>query len=63
MKQRFRQWERPCICPPDLPICACDRESVGTIINVPNDTASVKELQNNRRARSARLRVFERRLA
>ncbi|MGI6090470.1 MAG: 16S rRNA (cytosine(1402)-N(4))-methyltransferase RsmH [Saccharofermentanales bacterium] len=63
VKQRFRQWERPCICPPDLPICACDRESVGTIINVPNDTASVEELQNNRRARSARLRVFERRLA
>jgi 16S rRNA (cytosine1402-N4)-methyltransferase len=49
VKQRFRQWERPCICPPDLPICACDGESVGTIING--------------RARSARLRVFERRLA
>ncbi len=63
VKQRFRQWEKPCICPPDLPVCACGRESVGTIISVPNDTASAEELQDNRRARSARLRVFERRLA
>lgn len=63
VKQRFRQWEKPCICPPDLPVCACGRESVGTIISVPNDTASIEELQSNRRARSARLRVFERRLA
>jgi 16S rRNA (cytosine1402-N4)-methyltransferase len=63
VKQRFRQWEKPCICPPDLPLCACGKESIGTIISVPNDTASAEELQNNRRAHSARLRVFERRLA
>ena len=49
----------PCICPKDIPVCACNRRSdiitVGKII-----CPSVDELDRNPRARSAKLRVIER---
>ncbi len=61
VKKRFNEWENPCICPSDLPICACNRDSIGKTIKSKKDTASEFEKEINVRSRSARLRIFERR--
>ena len=58
IKHKFRIWEKPCICPNDLPYCICGKKSLGKILTrrpiYPSDT----EISNNRRSRSAHLRVF-----
>ena len=60
VKKAFRTAENPCICPPDFPVCVCGRKSKGTVITKKPVTASPEELQENPRAHSAKLRVFER---
>ena len=60
VKQTFRTAENPCICPPDFPVCVCGRKSRGTVVTKKPVTASEEELQDNPRAHSAKLRVFER---
>lgn len=62
VKRRFAEWEKPCVCPPDLPVCACDKEPLGKVIRSKHETASTLEKKINIRSRSARLRVFERRI-
>ncbi len=60
VKNTFRTCENPCICPPDFPVCTCGRRSKGKVITrkplVPGD----REMEENSRSRSAKLRVFER---
>ena len=60
VKQTFRTWENPCTCPPSFPVCTCGKKSMGHVLFRKAVTASEEELEQNRRARSARLRVFER---
>jgi 16S rRNA (cytosine1402-N4)-methyltransferase len=61
VKQGFKKMERTCSCPPSLPQCACGGgEKVLSIITRRPVTPSPAELQNNPRARSAKLRVAER---
>lgn len=59
VKTRFKNNENPCTCPPDFPVCVCGKKPKGRIITrkpiVPGDT----ELENNKRAKSSKLRVFE----
>ena len=62
VKQAFRTWENPCICPPSFPKCVCGRVSKGKVITRKPVVPGKEETENNRRARSARLRVFERRV-
>lgn len=59
VKETFRKNENPCICPPDFPVCVCGRKSKGRCIGRKAITAGEKELEENPRAHSARLRVFE----
>ncbi len=47
---------RGCICPPDLPVCVCGREPEAELLN-RGTVASVGEVADNPRAKSARLRV------
>lgn len=60
VKTRFRTNENPCICPPDFPVCVCGRVSKGKVITrkpiVPTET----EIEENKRSKSSKLRVFER---
>ncbi|MCD8222014.1 MAG: 16S rRNA (cytosine(1402)-N(4))-methyltransferase RsmH [Clostridiales bacterium] len=61
VKSRFRQNENPCICPPEFPVCTCGRVSRGTVITRKPILPSEEELAGNKRAKSAKLRVFEKR--
>lgn len=59
VKDNFRKNEHPCICPPDFPVCVCGRKSKGRVITRKVIVPSEEELQENPRASSAKLRVFE----
>jgi 16S rRNA (cytosine1402-N4)-methyltransferase len=59
VKQFFVEMSTGCICPPDLPVCACHREKHLRVVTRKPITASDEELRANPRARSAKLRVAE----
>ncbi len=60
VKTSFRRNENPCTCPPGFPVCMCGKVSRGKVITRKPVLPSEEELSDNRRAKSARLRVFER---
>jgi S-adenosyl-methyltransferase mraW len=60
VKKAFRTAEDPCICPKDFPICTCGRKSLGRVISKKAIIPSDLEMEENPRARSAKLRIFER---
>ena len=60
VKNIFRTCENPCICPPGFPVCTCGRVSKGRVITRKPIVPGEEELRENSRAKSAKLRVFER---
>lgn len=60
VKTAFRKNENPCTCPPEFPVCVCGKKSLGKVITRKPITPSEKELGENSRSASAKLRVFER---
>lgn len=60
VKKEFARLADPCICPPDLPVCACGLNPVVRLVTRKPVVASNKELETNSRSRSAKLRVVER---
>ena len=60
VKTIFRKNEDPCICPKNLPVCVCGRKSKGRVITRKPILPSEEELENNKRSKSAKLRIFER---
>ena len=60
VKKAFRTAENPCICPPDFPVCSCGRKSLGKVITKKAIVPSAEEIEENSRAKSAKLRIFER---
>lgn len=60
VKNKFRENENPCICPPDFPVCVCGRVSRGKVITRKPIIPSEEECLENKRAKSSKLRVFER---
>ena len=61
VKVQFKNNENPCTCPPDFPVCVCGKKSKGKVITRKPILPSEEELEENKRAKSAKLRVFERR--
>lgn len=59
VKTAFRRNENPCTCPPDFPMCVCGQVSKGRVITRKPILPSQEELAVNKRAKSAKLRVFE----
>ena len=60
VKTAFRRNENPCSCPPDFPVCVCGQVSRGRVITKKPILPAEEEIAANRRAKSAKLRVFER---
>ena len=58
VKQAFRQLEKPCICPRDMPVCNCGRLPAGRAWPRKPILADAAEIAANQRSRSARLRCF-----
>lgn len=59
VKNAFRKNENPCICPPDFPMCVCGRVSQGSVVTKKPILPTEEEMAENKRAGSAKLRVFE----
>ena len=59
VKVKFRENENPCTCPPDFPVCVCGKKSRGHVVTRKPILPAEEELENNPRAQSAKLRVFE----
>lgn len=59
VKKAYVDAEGKCTCPKDLPYCVCGNVSLGKIINKKPILPTEKEMQENSRSRSAKLRVFE----
>ena len=60
VKTAFRKAANPCTCPPNFPVCVCGKVSKGIVITGKPILPSEEELSNNSRAKSAKLRIFER---
>ncbi len=61
VKLRFRDNENPCVCPPNLPVCVCGKKSKGKVITRKPIIPADEEIEENKRSKSSKLRVFERR--
>lgn len=59
VKNSFQYLYKDCICPPRQPICTCNKKREIEIITRKPITASEKELEENHRAHSAKLRIAE----
>lgn len=59
VKDTFARFADRCVCPPDLPVCACGKEPMIRVITKKPITPSDEEVERNPRARSAKLRVAE----
>lgn len=60
VKNQFKKNEDPCTCPPEFPVCVCGKESKGRVITRKPILPSAGELAQNKRSKSAKLRIFER---
>ena len=60
VKQFYRQEAMTCICPPELPVCACQHQATLKVLTSKPVRPSAGEIARNPRSRSARLRVAER---
>ncbi len=61
VKTIFKKNENPCTCPADFPVCVCGKVSKGTVVTRKPILPGERELEENSRSKSAKLRVFERR--
>ena len=59
-KVAFKRNEDPCTCPKDFPVCVCGKKSKGKVVTRKPILPGEKELEENSRSKSAKLRVFER---
>ena len=59
VKSAFRKNENPCTCPPGFPVCICGQKSRGRVITKKPILPTQEEKEKNPRAKSAKLRIFE----
>lgn len=59
VKNAYKRAENPCTCPKEFPVCICNKKPKGKQTTRKPILPSDKELQENSRSKSAKLRVFE----
>ena len=59
VKRAMQDMARGCTCPPEFPVCVCGKKPRIRIVNRKPIVSGAKELEENPRARSAKLRVAE----
>lgn len=59
VKQKFKRWGQKCTCPPEYPVCVCGGKPKAILVNRKPIEPSARELEENRRSRSAKLRILE----
>lgn len=62
VKTIFKKNEDPCTCPRNFPVCVCGNVSKGKVVTRKPILPSEQELEENSRSKSAKLRVFERKI-
>lgn len=60
VKSSFKKNENPCTCPTSFPVCMCGNVSKGRVITRKPIIPTEEEIEENKRAKSSKLRVFER---
>lgn len=58
-KRIFQAGERGCICPSDFPVCVCNQRPILRSVTKKPVLPSPREVEQNPRARSAKLRIAE----
>jgi 16S rRNA (cytosine1402-N4)-methyltransferase len=59
IKNSFKDWQKSCICPDDIPRCACgNSHSYGKILTKKPIVPTDEEIKQNRRSRSSKMRIF-----
>ena len=59
VKTAYAGWAKGCTCPPDFPVCVCGKKPKVRLVGKKPITADEAEVNENPRARSAKLRVAE----
>lgn len=59
VKNAYIEASGKCTCPSDLPYCVCGAKKLGKIITKKPIIATEKEMKENSRSKSAKLRIFE----
>jgi len=57
VKDAFKEYEKSCVCPPELPICNCDKKKTFKILTKKPVQPGKEELGDNPLSRSAKLRA------
>ena len=60
VKLKFRELENPCTCPKEFPICVCGKKPLVKVLSKKGIAPTEKEIEENPRSRSAKVRVIER---
>lgn len=60
VKDTFKELNQSCICPPEIPVCICNKKKELNIITRKPIEPSIEEINSNQRSRSAKLRIGER---
>ena len=60
VKNKYKEFENPCTCPKGYP-CVCGKKPKGVIITKKAIVPTEEEINTNRRSKSSKLRIFERR--
>lgn len=61
VKETFAKFANRCTCPPDLPVCMCGKQPILDIVTRKPVLPTAEEIERNARARSAKLRVAQKR--
>ena len=59
VKSEMQQASKGCTCPPEFPVCVCGKKPLVKLVSRKPIVSGKKELEENPRARSAKLRIAE----